>query len=227
MIYFKSIMVYLCLSFMIFSMFTFRAQSALIEQSSTTWDTETNFEWLDLTATVNLSYDTVESGFSDSTKVQFGFRYATTDEVGELLRNAGFELTFGNNWLVASEQDAAFLLHELMGITAVGPTNNDGYFENFANGFTDKNSDTTPTDTAVASVRLSIHETSGNRFTAWGNPTGSSQFLNSAMPTVGSYLIRDKVITSVPEPQILSLFGFFAFWVIFRNKKLMIKFKTD
>ena len=53
-----------------------------------TYDTETNLQWLNLTATANRSRNEVLAGFGGFTTT-YGFRYATGAEVGELFRHAG------------------------------------------------------------------------------------------------------------------------------------------
>ncbi|GKS58526.1 hypothetical protein YTPLAS18_20530 [Nitrospira sp.] len=53
-----------------------------------TYDTDTNFQWLNLTATANRSVNEVLAGFGGFTTT-YGFRYATGAEVGELFRHAG------------------------------------------------------------------------------------------------------------------------------------------
>jgi hypothetical protein len=53
-----------------------------------TYDTETNLQWLNLTATANRSRNEVLAGFGGFTTT-YGFRYATGNEVGNLFRHAG------------------------------------------------------------------------------------------------------------------------------------------
>src|SRR5574338_545976 len=53
-----------------------------------TLDTQTNLEWLNLTATANLSYLEVLGGAGGYTTT-YGFRYATGAEIALLLQHAG------------------------------------------------------------------------------------------------------------------------------------------
>jgi hypothetical protein len=53
-----------------------------------TLDTATGFEWLNLTATANLSYLGVLAGFGGFVG-SFGFKFATSNQVGALYKHAG------------------------------------------------------------------------------------------------------------------------------------------
>jgi len=53
-----------------------------------TWDTETDYEWLDLVATTDTSWNQIDSDFGGW--LSAGFRRATGDEICELFRHMGY-----------------------------------------------------------------------------------------------------------------------------------------
>lgn len=71
-----------------------QVQSALIDSGAVTSDTATGLEWLDVTQSQGLSYDSVSSQFGIGDAFE-SFRYATRAEVDQLFRNAGFGATDG------------------------------------------------------------------------------------------------------------------------------------
>lgn len=69
-----------------FSIPSAKASSILIDQGSMTYDPATHIQWLDLSATMGLSY----SGVATQTDyLQTGWRFATENEVANLYRDAG------------------------------------------------------------------------------------------------------------------------------------------
>lgn len=92
---------------------SFATQAAFISldwKSSTdgliTRDTQTGLEWLDITEARDLSYDQVSSQLGSGGQYS-GFRYASGDEVIQLLKNFGFKFFDGNfhaeNYAAATE----------------------------------------------------------------------------------------------------------------------------
>lgn len=153
--------------------------AALIDNGSTTTDTDTGLEWLDLTETVGLSYaDALASPYVTND----GYRSATSVEVATLFTNAGV----GTQDNLAREVDfaGASQLLDLLGCTLAAAT-----------CLTTAN----PSGTGYAEWtpgvgRRALYRTdsiNGGR----GAATIQSSFVTTASPTVGTFLVR-----VIPEP---------------------------
>ena len=147
-----------------------------------TLDTDTNLEWLDLTETINLSFNEISGGAGGYTTI-LGFRYATHEEVTALYLTAGVT-EFGLVQL-PSNIPAAEQLLDLMGCITVCSGTLFG-----ANGLTSTsfapNTHSNPffqLDTAV-----------GARF--WIEPNGVTD--DSSSPFQGNYLVREAVLDGPP-----------------------------
>ena len=168
------------------------AHAALINQGSTTRDTDTNLEWLDLTETAGLSYNDVIGGSGGH--IAAGFRYATTAEVGVLFTNAGIGNIVGNNFPADLEEAEA-----LVGLLGPTTTNSSRGLSEFVAGealFTDP----------ITAVSLSIVSFSPGS-TGFADASGSGIDLDVRNAETGSFLVRAASTSSVPEPGTLALFG--------------------
>jgi hypothetical protein len=87
-----------------------------------TFDTESGLEWLDWTATTNLSYEEVSPQL-DLGGDYYGFRYATLDEVGVLYDNAGLGPQVAiHNWSESPRTGIFGQLIDMLGVTSsTGP----------------------------------------------------------------------------------------------------------
>ena len=72
---------------------------------SITYDTETGYEWLDLTESLNMSFNDVSAQLGPGGQF-YGFRYATAEEVGDLFLAAGIPIL--NETLYDPDSVAAF-----------------------------------------------------------------------------------------------------------------------
>ena len=68
--------------------FSTNVSAMLIDTGTTTIDTDTGFEWLDLTTTVGLSYNDIDSELGLGGAFE-GWRYATGTEIEGLFESAG------------------------------------------------------------------------------------------------------------------------------------------
>lgn len=155
------------------------ASALLVDAGTTTIDTDTNLEWLDLTETLGLSYaDALASSFVTVD----GFRSATSLEVSALFTNAGV----GTQDNLAREVDfaGASLLLDLVGCTlapAVCATTSNPIGTGYA-------------EWSPGTGRRALYRTdaiNGGR----GAATIQSSFLTTANPQIGTFLVR-----VVPEP---------------------------
>jgi len=158
-----------------------------------TFDEDTELEWLDLTATTNLSFEDVIAGAGGFTTT-LGFRYATLSEVKDLFVAAGIDDVLGTP--TSNDGDSLFEnltdLQSLIGITAtVGVI--DPLF--FSNGI--HLPDSGPALPAVLDVLN----------TASGGLVDIASFSSSTIAdddsdlTIGSFLVRDPDETPNPVPE--------------------------
>ncbi len=179
------------------------AQAALIERDLSaagdkliTFDEATGFEWLDVTATLGLSYDAAEA---TTFVTGLGFRHATQAEIIDLYTASGMNDlsgTFGLFNLIGAQK-----LIGLAGCT--GGCSNVGPFQA---GWS---------DLGVAGFAvLSFIELDLNARRARAGCIGPSlDPLNCGVPSdralsvIGNYLVRSDEVVTVPEPASLLLFG--------------------
>jgi len=159
-----------------------------------TLDTETNLEWLDLTATLNLSFS--QAGTS-SYVTDLGFRHATTAEVALLFQEAGGAI---NTAFLASNTPAVQLLLDLLGCTnasscGVLPS---GALKGTSLGWALNTAD--PARPYLPNFGTNSSGSLGRLITPGraGTPTERGG-------TIGNFLVRDAVHT--PEPSVALLYA--------------------
>ena len=183
-----------------------------------TCDTESNLEWLDLTETLNISYDDI---IVSSWYTQHGFVHGTSQQVKELIEHAG-GLIGGN---AAANYGPAVDLIYLLGATwyrdyGTSETwNSNGVLADLYPG-------TDPTwfgyRRAARIVRTDVAPTSG---TSWGDfllrtgedPYGLWQEPDKGLLTAGHFIYR-----VIPEPASLLLLGsgLLGLWGFKRKKRV-------
>lgn len=65
------------------------ANAGLIDQGNTILDTSTNLQWMDLTTTLNNSYNQMQANFLNPNSVFYGYKYASLNDVTTLFSDAG------------------------------------------------------------------------------------------------------------------------------------------
>lgn len=168
------------------------AQASLVQQdfatpgdALVTLDTSTHLEWLDLTATQDLSVDQVLAGVGGWTSS--GFAYASFGQVGQLLNDAGYlggTSDYPTLFLVADNASANAFLADF-GATSP-PDHTFGFFAPYACG--PVSAPTTCTDY----VQINAN---GNANQGYAIPDSGAFGTAVARPYIGSFLVR-----SVPEP---------------------------
>jgi hypothetical protein len=151
-----------------------------------TLDTDTNLKWLDLTATLNLSYDDIIAGAGGF--IAAGFGYATTPQVETLWTNAGVVDTSGA--MIVGNRAAVDLLLGLMGCTSSCGSGND-----VAQGQAEFN----PAQVELNGPFLQL---GGGGLARADIDPGFTQTRDFASPTLGNYLVRPA-----PEPSTGLLVG--------------------
>jgi hypothetical protein len=170
----------------------FQANAVIIDQTATTLDTDTGFEWLDMSYTDGISYAAALAG--SNLFEGGGWRNASYSEVVELASNAvGYDITstFGSASLSYTGLRA---LTDFMGATyesgtksfVIGNVNIGGGLDRAQFGY-------------ISSSFL------GHKgFFRNNNSSNVNDDKDDPFPTVGTFLVRSS---AVPEPSIIALFG--------------------
>lgn len=222
----------------IFLICTSSVHATLIDHGTYTTDDVSGLDWLDVTTTVNQSFNYVSSQFGAGSLYE-GYRHATVDEVAQLVSNAGTtNIVSSNDRVILSEtngQSAADILNWLLGstldsqyLTFYGQTFdsfwgcNEGECWDVVIGYT---SDVAPNIlNAVYLVEISDFDRSPSAPSQHADTYDGGQIGPTTISSsiFGSYLVRNtQVQTSVPEPSVLALFGFGLFAMGFTRKKLI------
>ena len=165
------------------------ANATIVDLGNTTLDTQTNLEWLDLTATIGKSYNEVIGGFGNY--IADGYRYANTTEVTTLFTNAGIVRFGGGNWAIPEQHAAAKLLTDLLGHTREIP-------QARAQGLAEL-------DPAVAALTTPYIQYSDDFNTGAAFIVNGTTSRTSHSDFLGSWLVRTAPASSVPAPGALAL----------------------
>jgi len=185
------------------------ASSVLVDDGAYTYDPSTHLDWLDVTATTNLSYDDVIHNTGTSFVAE-GWRYATAGALLKFYTDAGLPMA-GPRDMYRTAQDADFRdvanamlnLYDLVGIIDSGVTSVDHWYQTL--GFYGPlGNDGKP---GQAGLALDLHTDEID--------SGLSAIIDAGILDAdtrstgfGSWLIRlDPTISAVPVPGALILFA--------------------
>ena len=181
------------------------AAAILIDQGTTTLDTDQNLIWLDLTESTNRSYNDVAGEFGAGGDFE-GWRHATIAEVANLFTNAGFAPNQSTQSATPTQIADMSSLVNLFGPTFSAPGPISGELTE-AFGFVD---DSTPSP-QVGTARLSFDTSAVSIFQTFSY-IGALTFTDITSPALNEYpssrpaghwLVRQS--TAVPEPMALAL----------------------
>jgi hypothetical protein len=185
------------------------SQAILIDKGSTTVDTATNLEWLDVTATLGESYNSVIGGFGGY--IANGYSVATYSQLCVLFGALGDSIANcpddrGHD--IAPSNAAEFIFK--FGDTTLSLT---GYARTF--GWFDDGDVLT-----LGVVGIACFEGSASYSWCWGTNaatvTSITAHTNEYAGDVGGWLVRDA---SVPEPAIIGLFTLGLVGIGFARRK--------
>ena len=170
------------------------ANATLIDNGSFTTDTLTGLDWMDLTETVDLSYDYVSSQFGKGGEFE-GWTLASRSQVLEFFGNAGGSGVY-SGWSTNNSGVVTPLL-DLWGDFSTDIQNNSVHFLLDEVDIFDRHRlvylfDTTKSHTGLANDLINIDHG------FWTDSSDSTQ--------VGSALVRSS-FAPVPEPTTMLLFG--------------------
>ena len=172
------------------------AAAILIDNGTTTLDTDQNLVWLDLTESTNRSYNDVAGQFGAGGDFE-GWRHATTSEIATMFTNAGFAPGYFGT---ASPQLIALV--NLFGSTGDQVGSVSGLYAEAAGFFDDGNLANPFAGFAALAFDTRFNGTFTNNI---GDASSFSDFLPSTgnYDGIGNWLVRDFV--EVPEPTSLAL----------------------
>lgn len=202
----KSVLIGLYMGIAAVGLSTSSAQAILIDNGVTTRDTDTNLDWLDLTQSINRSYNDVAGQFGVGGDYA-GWRHASVAEVTTLFLNAGAASTTGG--YTTTNNAAAHTIVSLLGSTF--PSSRPTY--DYTYGLTATDFDATRKYLAIAlfcnsSLRVTTCTSingGGHNDLGFIGATIGRLAVTDALPEVGNFLVR--VSTQVPEPTTLALFA--------------------
>lgn len=220
---FKRINKSVCSAVFVMGMFATPASAILIEADLVsgsgdgfiTRDTDTGLEWLDLTLTLGQSYNNVAGGFGGFTGM--GFSFAKQSQVVELVSSAGLDVIGPGSFFYFNSVKT---LMDLVGC-AVGCASQQRY----SFGISDYDSITSLMTIMTWDVREvddGSDSSSNNAGAVYFLDGGYSKIGNS--PNLGSFLIRESIVSAVPVPAALPMFGtglaFLGFVGWYRKRKV-------
>lgn len=173
-----------------------------------TRDTSSNLEWLDVSVSINQSFNYVSTQFGAG-GLYSGFRYATGDEVATLFTNAGLNFTYSSSSSDATKVNSL--------ISLVGATSNTNEFFRsslWTRGIAiqtpfDYNPGTGNYQTTEARIYTEV-QSFGPSFTMY---TAATSVIRGAWPIqtaqsdVGSWLVRNAAVSPVPAPAAAWMFA--------------------
>ena len=202
----KSIAAAFYIGIAIFGITTTSAQAVLMEKDLNapldkliTLDTDTGLEWLDVDATLGLSYNqAVGSIFV----ISQGFRHANSSEFTQLLLNAGFTNTTGGVSTDAADAAAYNLLSALVGITINVPGS-----QVTASAWLDGGPNENNVRIGFYAMYPPFDVGLGDRYQTFSGQCCDTK--DYAVSHRGNWLVRSATPDSaaIPEPGALALFG--------------------
>ena len=167
---------------------SFNINAAIIDNGLTTLDTDTGYEWLDVTETTNCSYEIMSSGGNCNAIDLNSWTFASTADVYQLWSNAGITIENSITYTVASTAEIISLVN-LVGITFTTYPPIYG-----VNGFV--------SDASVQVAQLSVDGDTSRDFT-FIEPSNDS---TKQFSTIGGWFYQTN-IPPVPLPAAVWLFG--------------------
>jgi hypothetical protein len=176
------------------------ANAGLIKSGSIISDTSTGLDWMELSATTDITYNQMLSNFNDPNSLFYGFEYATFTQIQVLFNSEGYSGDFYDYVADFGSRNAVSQIYDLFGRTGTSCCDRgDGMFLNENGGFVDWFYYIPEIGASESLVRVLDNLIDPN-VVFWD---GSSSSNNNEM---GSWIVR-KTSKSVPEPALLAMLG--------------------
>lgn len=190
-----------------------------------TYDSDTGLEWLDTTLTDGRSFTEVKAGWGGWTTTS-GFRYATMAELRRLFVSAGVMPNFLYDTYSTpsdvTDVDRIIALTRLFGPTFIYEDEGSPLQRRSVMGFVaDDYSDNPDYAGFGRYADVGFYQLGWTTY-AWAQDGSSTQVQRSGQyGGLGSFLVRESIITPVPEPTTLALsgVGLLALLALRRNDK--------
>lgn len=179
------------------------AQASIIDNGTYTTDTVSGLDWLDVTRTAGMSFNTVLSEIAVGGTL-YGWRYATADQLAELVN--GLPITYTSNIPIPSVSSYARVTGSdriiLDGLTtSLGITFSNSIYASHdrVNGLTADAMSTNSPYHYISTFESVDHNLAGYHFSQVSF-RDSYQHSTLSNESVGSFLVRDTAISPVPAP---------------------------
>lgn len=190
-----------------------------------TYDSDTGLEWLDTTITDGRSFTEIKAGWGGWT-TSSGFRYATMAELRGLFVSTGVTPNFSYDTYSTPGDvtyvDRIIALTRLLGPTFIYEDEGSPMQRRSVMGFVaDDYSDNPDYAGFGRYADIGFYQLGWTTY-AWARDGSSTQVRRSGQyGELGSFLVRESVITPVPEPKTLALSGLalLALLAVRRNQK--------
>lgn len=157
-----------------------------VDNGNYTSDTVSGFDWLDITESAGMSYNTVSGNFAAGGLFE-GWRYASSVELGAFLQHVAVMTDTitgpGDTGTFSDPNDLSVLLSTLLGVTFTSETRSNGILGDVLN----------VNYRPLADIGVLPGVVS----------TGGMYYVNASTPGIGSWLVRDT--DTVPEPTSIAL----------------------
>ncbi len=195
--------------------FTTSANAIFTDNTTYLSDSVSGLDWLDVTATQGLSFNTVSAEFGVGGLYE-GWRYATSLEFDNLVTNWTGTTSSGNLYAYRYFSEASDTIDNLiatLGNTNTANTSNDPSLTNYSYGLT---ADAATGGKATLAI-LTDYDERTQQLQDYANARYFSALPDEAKPNFGPFLVRQ---TSVPEGTSIILFtiGLLGLFGVARRK---------
>lgn len=192
-------------------------------------DTQSGLDWLDVTASLNMSYNYVSSQFGSGDSFE-GWRYATAAELGAMWDNVTGESAGITGPAMQSISERGTSIEEV--INLVGDTLNTYYLGTFGQTYCERNSHIPTCYTSYTIGLLADPTINGGVYMGYihnsdTHPDNIDEFRTTDYSTTtsssgirGSFLVRTSVSVPVPVPPVIGLLAIGLASLIISRRKL-------
>lgn len=191
-----SIIFYRLILVMTLSFSSMAAHAAIIDNNTYLTDTTTGLDWLDLTATIGMTFDEITS--SQSTGNLVGWELASASQLNQLIYNStGVDASYQYGYYANTYGDSLLVLQTTLGLTSISEGNDgtNSVTSYYSQGYLLGDSGwLSGYYLATMSTNSQVNEPTSGVLSLFKTATYRGNF------TYPAYLVRDSQISPVPEP---------------------------